>query len=64
LAQAGVVFAEAGKKTEAYRLIDKLIEQSRQHYVCGYNIAGVYVALGEYDRAYQWLEEAFRQRSD
>jgi serine/threonine-protein kinase len=64
LAQAGVVFAEAGKKTEAYRLIDKMIEQSRQRYVCGYNIAGVYVALGEYNRAYQWLEEAFRQRSD
>jgi serine/threonine-protein kinase len=64
LAQAGVVFAEWGKKTEARQLIHKLIEESRQHYVCGYHIAGVYLALGESAQAYEWLEEAFRQRSD
>jgi serine/threonine-protein kinase len=64
VSQAAVVFAREGKKSEARRLIAKLIEQSRQRYVCGYNIAAVYVALDDSASAYQWIEEAFQQRSD
>lgn len=64
LAQVGTVYARAGKKQQAQRIIDQLAALSKKRYVCAYNVATIYVAMGDNARALQWLEEAFLQRSD
>jgi TolB-like protein/tetratricopeptide (TPR) repeat protein len=64
LAMLGYVYARAGNRTEATKVIAWLAEQSKQRYVCSFDVAGIYVGLGEPDRALQWLEKAYNERSD
>jgi serine/threonine protein kinase/Flp pilus assembly protein TadD len=64
LAMLGYVYARAGNPTEAKRVIQQLAEQSKQRYVCSFDVAGIYVGLGDPDRGLQWLEKAFNERSD
>jgi hypothetical protein len=60
----GYVYARAGNRTEATKVIAWLGEQSKQRYVCSFDVAGIYVGLGEPDRGLQWLEKAYNERSD
>jgi eukaryotic-like serine/threonine-protein kinase len=53
------VLAEAGKKTEARSLLEELKETSAQRYVSPYYAAMIYTTLGEFDRAFAWLEKVF-----
>ncbi|HVS87902.1 MAG TPA: protein kinase [Candidatus Acidoferrum sp.] len=64
LAMLGYVYARAGNRTEAKKVIALLAEQSKQRYVCSFDVAGIYVGLGEPDRGLQWLEKADNERSD
>jgi len=45
------------------RILDQLIEKSRQQYVAADSIAAVYATLGEKDEALRWLERAFEEHS-
>jgi TolB-like protein/Flp pilus assembly protein TadD len=60
----GYVYAEAGDKHKANRVLQELTELSRQRYVCGYHVGMVYLALGQTERALDWLEKAYSERSD
>jgi hypothetical protein len=40
-----------------------LEEKSKDHYVSAYNFAVVYAGLGDRDRAFEWLDKAFLERS-
>jgi serine/threonine protein kinase/tetratricopeptide (TPR) repeat protein len=64
LAMLGYVYARAGNRTEAKRVIQRLAEQSKQRYVCSFDVAGIYVGLGEPDQGLLWLERALNERSD
>jgi eukaryotic-like serine/threonine-protein kinase len=59
----GYAYATSDRKAEAQKVIDQLIERSKQHYVSPYFIAVVYAGLGEKDRAFEWLEKAYQDRS-
>ena len=37
---------------------------SKQRYVSSYYIALIYAGLGEKDLAFEWLENAYKERSD
>jgi tetratricopeptide (TPR) repeat protein len=52
-----------GRREDARRVLDQLIEKSRQQYVAADSIAAVYVALGEKDEALRWLERAVEEHS-
>ena len=52
-----------GRREDARRILDQLIEKSRQQYVAADSIATVYAALGEKDEAFRWLERAFDEHS-
>jgi eukaryotic-like serine/threonine-protein kinase len=58
----GQTLAAAGYKNEARKLLDLLLEQSRQNYVPPYFVAVLAAALGDRERAFQYLEEGRRQR--
>jgi len=63
IAKAAVVYAESGNKEEARRLLQGLVAAAEKQFVCGYNVATVYAALGEKDQAFRWLEEGIKQRT-
>ena len=59
----GFVYAEAGKKAEAQRVLDQLKALSRQRHVPPYSIAIIYAGLNEKDEAFEWLNKAYDDRS-
>ena len=59
----GITYAKMGRRDDARRIVEQLIEKSRQQYVAADSIAAVYVALGEKDEALRWLERAFEEHS-
>jgi tetratricopeptide (TPR) repeat protein len=62
-ALAGLVLAESGQVDEARGVAEHLEALGRKGYDCAYNVAGVYAALGEIDRAFERLEKGLRDRS-
>ena len=63
IAEAAQTYAESGNKEEARKILQKLLAMAHKRFVCGNNIATVYAALGETDRAFASLEEGLKQRS-
>jgi serine/threonine-protein kinase len=59
----GHAYAVGGRTAEANRLLENLIERSQQKYVPPYEIGMVYLGLGQKDRAFEWFEKAFVERS-
>src|ERR1043166_6702883 len=58
-----ITYAKMGRREDARRILEQLIEKSRQQYVAADLIATVYAALGENDEAFRWLERAFDEHS-
>ena len=63
LAKAAQAYAESGQKGEARKLLQQILTEGRGRFVCGFNVATVYGALGEMDQGFSWLQEGIRQRS-
>jgi TolB-like protein/tetratricopeptide (TPR) repeat protein len=63
LGYLGYVYAAAGKKVEAQKVLEELKELSKQRYVSPYNIACTYAGLNDKDSAFEWLERAYQERS-
>ena len=64
LSGLGYAYAVSGKQKEAQKILNELIERSNQSYVPPIYIAGIYVALEDNDRAFEWLEKAYLYRSE
>jgi TolB-like protein/DNA-binding winged helix-turn-helix (wHTH) protein/Flp pilus assembly protein TadD len=58
LAQVGVAYAQAGRKSEAGRILADLHKLSAEHYVSPYGIAQIYAALDEEKQTFRWLNAA------
>ncbi len=59
----GYTFAVAGRPAQARKVLDDLKALSRETYVSPFNMATIYVGLGEKDEAFAWLDKAFEERS-
>ncbi len=62
-AALGHAYAKSQKKHEANKMLDELNELSKQQYVSAYEVATIYVALGNNEQAFQLLEEAYGEHS-
>jgi DNA-binding winged helix-turn-helix (wHTH) protein/Flp pilus assembly protein TadD len=62
LSGLGHVYAVAGKKDEARRILIDLKQLARQSYVSAYNIAIVHAGLSEKEAALDWLVKAYHNR--
>jgi tetratricopeptide (TPR) repeat protein len=52
---------ETGRKEEAERLINKLKKKSEKEYVPAIGFSDYYMAKGDYDKAYEYVEQAIRE---
>jgi TolB-like protein/DNA-binding winged helix-turn-helix (wHTH) protein/Tfp pilus assembly protein PilF len=58
------IYAVSGRTSEARKLLDQLMEQSKKRYVSPFYVAIVYAGLGENDQALDWIEKAYKDRSN
>jgi len=56
-------YAKSHKKHEANEMLNELNELSKQQYVSAYEVATIYVALGNNEQAFQLLEEGYAEHS-
>jgi hypothetical protein len=52
-----------GSHSDTNRVLDELLQLRTTRYISGYDIALVYVGLGEADTALTWLEQAEKDRA-
>jgi serine/threonine-protein kinase len=65
LAALGHAYALGGRQSEAKAMIEKLAKLAASHaYVSSYGVSLIYVALGDKETAFQWLERAFQERDE
>ncbi len=62
-AELAHAYAVSGRRREALQLLSELTEMSKQRFVSSWAFALVYVGLGDKDRAFEWLEKAYNERS-
>jgi Flp pilus assembly protein TadD len=63
LAVLGYDYALEGKRAEAQKVLVKLSQLSKQTHVAPDEVAEIYGALGEKDKAFEWLEKGYEDRS-
>ncbi len=63
LAVLGHAYASAANTRDALKIMEKLLARSKEHYVPAYWVALVYIGLGNKDKAFDWLERAYEDRS-
>jgi len=63
LPDLGYAYAVAGSRTEAGKVLDRLNTRSKQKYVSPVDWAIIYTGLGEKNKAFQWLEKGYEDRS-
>jgi serine/threonine-protein kinase len=65
LLRAGLAqtFGTARRREEAIKILDDLTKQAKQKYVPSYFFAGIHIGLGEDDRAIEYLEKSYDERS-
>jgi TolB-like protein/DNA-binding winged helix-turn-helix (wHTH) protein/Tfp pilus assembly protein PilF len=57
------VYATMGKRAEAEKILGDLLRQSKTSYVSPYMIAAIYSGLGQNDKAFEFLEKAYQEKS-
>jgi hypothetical protein len=63
VAALGYTYAAAGKKGEALRVLQELLEPAKRKFVLSVDVAIIYAAMGERDPAFQWLDKALEDGS-
>ncbi len=63
LSGLGHAYAVAGRRAEAQKMLDQLNAISEQKYVPAISKVGVYVGLGDKEKAFEWLGKAYEDRS-
>src|SRR6185369_13429117 len=58
-----ITYARMGRQIEARKILDQLVQERRTRYVSAQVIAAIYVAFGEKDEAFRWLELAATEHS-
>jgi tetratricopeptide (TPR) repeat protein len=63
LAALGLGMAASRQGAEARKILDQLKERSQQTYVQPMWLAVIYIALGNQDQAFDWIQKAYDDRS-
>jgi len=63
-AMVAYVYASSGKRAEAEKRLAILVEAAKHRYVCSFEAANAFFAVGRTDEGFRWLEKAYTDRSD
>jgi len=63
LARLGHAYGVSGQRDLAEQTIRQLIEIGRERYVAALSIACIYLGLGEFDQAFEWMQKDVEDRS-
>ena len=63
LAGLGHAYGISGRTKDAREILEKLLGMAKDRYVPAYDIAVVYMGLGDKPRAFDWLAKAYEERS-
>lgn len=63
LTALGYTYAKSGQAAQAQSVLDELIRMSEEIYVSPFSMATIYAGLGETNQAFDWLEQAYQDRS-
>lgn len=55
--------AASGNRAEAQRILEELIKRSEKTYIPAYSLAYILAAMGDKDRAFEYLEKAYEEKS-
>jgi hypothetical protein len=64
LVAAGLEYALAGRRDDARKTLAGLFQTAKRQYVSPFDIALIYVGLGDKDQAFVWLERAREDQSE
>jgi serine/threonine-protein kinase len=64
LSWMGYIYAMAGRKSEARKILREMEEQAKRQRVSPVYIARIYTGLGDKKRALEWLRKGYDERSD
>lgn len=64
LALLGEAYGRAGNRQKAEELLQEMLRRAAGGYVPPFGVAMVYSALGDHDSTFEWLEKAYRERSN
>jgi tetratricopeptide (TPR) repeat protein len=59
--RVGQAYAMCGRRAEAQQILQALIAKSKEQYVGSLNLARIYATLGDRDRAFEYLDRAYRK---
>ena len=57
-------YARAGRRADALRLVSELKQRRQTSYVPAGALINPYLALGDYDQAFFWFEQAYKEQSN
>ena len=58
----GTIYGLAGRIDKGQQLLDRVIALSKHRYISPFQIATTYLALGQKEMAYKWLDRAYAER--
>ena len=58
----GIVYAKLGRRAEAQKMIDELIDRTEKEIVSSYDVARLYLSIGDIDQGFNWLYRAYAER--
>jgi TolB-like protein/Flp pilus assembly protein TadD len=59
----GDIHAKFGEKADANKMLEELMARARTEYVSPYDVASLYVGLGDKEKAFVWLDKAVQERA-
>ena len=60
----GLAYGLAGRKADATKVLNELLELNKSRYVTPAALVNVYVGLGDREQAFVWLEKAYQEGSN
>jgi TolB-like protein/Flp pilus assembly protein TadD len=64
LGMLGLAYGLADRKEEANKILNELLKLNESRYVTPAALVNLYIGLGDKDRAFEWLEKAFQEKSN
>ena len=62
LRQRAHIYAQKGEKDKTIEILDELLIRSEKEYVTPFAVASLYADMEEIEKAYEYLEEAYKNR--